>query len=245
MFFGLALFLRQVNRLEDEVKLRTIELNTEKEKSDKLLNNVLPKYVIEDLKRTGTSPPRKLDLISVMFTDFVGFTNISKQISPEKLINELNELFTKFDEITEKFGSERIKTIGDAYMCVSGLKTTDVSPAQNTLKIASAIIDYLNFRNKNSEIDWHIRVGIATGPAVGGIVGTKKYLFDLFGDTVNTAARMEAHSDLQRVNVERNTYDQLKGLFKFEERGLIDVKGKGKMHMYFLKEGSIKDLGTF
>ncbi len=233
--FGLALFLRQVNRLEDEVKFRTNELKTEKEKSDKLLNNVLPKYVIEDLKRDGKSGPKKLDLISVMFTDFVGFTDISNKISPEKLISELNELFTKFDEFTEQYGSERIKTIGDAYMCVSGLKDSSVSPAQNALKIARAIIEYLKGRNSSAEIEWNIRIGIATGPAVGGIVGTKKYLFDLFGDTVNTAARMESHSFRQKINVEQNTYDQLKEFTEFEARGLVRVKGKGKMNMYFVK----------
>ena len=234
----MAGFLAYVASLELQIQKRTAEINLERKKSDALLANILPKYVINDLKNKGFSEPRSLKNIAVMFTDFVGFTTISQQISAPKLISELNEIFTEFDKITESFSSERIKTIGDAYMCVSGLQKSEQSPQQNLIEIAFQMIKFLQRRNLSNDVRWELRVGIASGDSIGGIVGKTKYLFDLFGDAVNTAARMESYSEPQSVNIDENTYLSLceNPRFHFTKRSVIFVKGKGNMQMYFVRK---------
>ena len=234
----MASFLAYVAGLELQIQKRTAEINLERKKSDALLANILPKYVINDLKNKGFSEPRSLKNIAVMFTDFVGFTTISQQISAPKLISELNEIFTEFDKITESFSSERIKTIGDAYMCVSGLQKSEQSPQQNLTEIAFKMIKFLKMRNLSNDVQWELRVGIASGDSIGGIVGKTKYLFDLFGDAVNTAARMEHYSEPHSINIDENTYLSLckNPKFHFTKRSVIFVKGKGNMQMYFIRE---------
>ena len=232
---AIALFLRHVNNLENQIHLRTKEISEERDKTDKLLANILPRYVIDDLKIKGTSEPKELDGIAIMFTDFVGFTEISKSITAKELISELNDIFSAFDGITERYSSERIKTIGDAYMCVSGLDASESLPQQNIINIGIEMLSYLRERNLTTKIKWHIRIGISSGMAVGGIVGRTKYLYDLFGDAVNTAARMESNSDPQKINVDENTYNLSNNLFNFIKREPKFVKGKGNMQMYFVK----------
>ena len=232
---AIALFLRHVNNLENQIHLRTKEISEERDKTDKLLANILPRYVIDDLKIKGTSEPKELDGIAIMFTDFVGFTEISKSITAKELISELNDIFSAFDGITERHSSERIKTIGDAYMCVSGLDASESLPQQNIINIGIEMLSYLRERNLTAKIKWHIRIGISSGMAVGGIVGRTKYLYDLFGDAVNTAARMESNSDPQKINVDENTYNLSNNLFNFIKRETKFVKGKGNMQMYFVK----------
>ena len=232
---AIALFLRHVNNLENQIHLRTKEISEERDKTDKLLANILPRYVIDDLKIKGTSEPKELDGIAIMFTDFVGFTEISKSITAKELISELNDIFSAFDGITERYSSERIKTIGDAYMCVSGLDASESLPQQNIINIGIEMLSYLRERNLTTKIKWHIRIGISSGMAVGGIVGRTKYLYDLFGDAVNTAARMESNSDPQKINVDENTYNLSNNLFNFTKRETKFVKGKGNMQMYFVK----------
>ena len=232
---AIALFLRHVNNLENQIHLRTKEISEERDKTDKLLANILPRYVIDDLKIKGTSEPKELDGIAIMFTDFVGFTEISKSITAKELISELNDIFSAFDGITERYSSERIKTIGDAYMCVSGLDASESLPQQNIINIGIEMLSYLRERNLTTKIKWHIRIGISSGMAVGGIVGRTKYLYDLFGDAVNTAARMESNSDPQKINVDENTYNLSNNLFNFIKRETKFVKGKGNMQMYFVK----------
>jgi class 3 adenylate cyclase len=232
---AIALFLRHVNNLENQIHLRTKEISEERDKTDKLLANILPRYVIDDLKIKGTSEPKELDGIAIMFTDFVGFTEISKSITSKELISELNDIFSAFDGITERYSSERIKTIGDAYMCVSGLDASESLPQQNIINIGIEMLSYLRERNLTTKIKWHIRIGISSGMAVGGIVGRTKYLYDLFGDAVNTAARMESNSDPQKINVDENTYNLSNNLFNFIKRETKFVKGKGNMQMYFVK----------
>lgn len=231
---AIALFLRHVNNLENQIHLRTKEISEERDKTDKLLANILPRYVIDDLKRKGTSEPKEIDGIAIMFTDFVGFTEISKNITAKELISELNDIFSAFDNITERYSSERIKTIGDAYMCVSGLDASVSLPQQNIINIGIEMLSYLRKRNLRTKIKWHIRIGISSGMAVGGIVGRTKYLYDLFGDAVNTAARMESNSEPQKINVDENTYNLSNTVFKFTKREPKFVKGKGNMQMYFL-----------
>ena len=239
----MAGFLAYVAGLELQIQKRTAEVTIEREKSDALLANILPKYVISDLKNKGFSEPRSLKNIAVMFTDFVGFTTIAQQISASKLISELNEIFTEFDKITESYSSERIKTIGDAYMCVSGLQTSEQGPQQNLTEIAMEMIKFLQTRNLSNDIQWKLRVGIASGDSIGGIVGKTKYLFDLFGDAVNTAARMESYSEPQSINVDEKTYFCLceNPRFHFTKRPIAFVKGKGDMQMYFVTE-SMKNI---
>ena len=241
--FIIAGFLAYVNNLESQIINRTAQINLERKKSDALLANILPKYVINDLKEKGFSEPRSLENISVMFTDFVGFTKISQEISATKLIEELNEIFSEFDRITESHASERIKTIGDAYMCVSGLERSAQSPQRNLISIALRMIAFLENRNQQNELEWHLRLGIASGDSVAGIVGKTKYLFDLFGDAVNTAARMESYSEPQSINIDQKTYLALANApdLTFIKRPITFVKGKGDMQMYFVTRADIAD----
>ncbi len=241
--FIIAGFLAYVNNLESQIINRTAQINLERKKSDALLANILPKYVINDLKEKGFSEPRSLENISVMFTDFVGFTKISQEISATKLIEELNEIFSEFDRITESHASERIKTIGDAYMCVSGLERSAQSPQRNLISIALRMIAFLENRNQQNELEWHLRLGIASGDSVAGIVGQTKYLFDLFGDAVNTAARMESYSEPQSINIDQKTYLALANApdLTFIKRPITFVKGKGDMQMYFVTRADRAD----
>ena len=241
--FIIAGFLAYVNNLESQILNRTAQINLERKKSDALLANILPKYVINDLKEKGFSEPRSLENISVMFTDFVGFTKISQEISATKLIEELNDIFSEFDRITESHASERIKTIGDAYMCVSGLESSAQSPQRNLISIALRMIAFLENRNQQNELEWHLRLGIASGDSVAGIVGQTKYLFDLFGDAVNTAARMESYSEPQSINIDQNTYLALADApdLTFIKRPITFVKGKGDMQMYFVTRADRAD----
>ena len=239
----IAGFLAYVNNLESQILNRTAQINLERKKSDALLANILPKYVINDLKEKGFSEPRSLENISVMFTDFVGFTKISQEISATKLISELNDIFSEFDRITENHASERIKTIGDAYMCVSGLEHSAQSPQRNLISIALRMIAFLEIRNQQNELEWHLRLGIASGDSVAGIVGQTKYLFDLFGDAVNTAARMESYSEPQSINIDQKTYLALADApdLLFIKRPITFVKGKGDMQMYFVTSARTAD----
>ena len=239
----IAGFLAYVNNLESQILNRTAQINLERKKSDALLANILPRYVINDLKEKGFSEPRSLENISVMFTDFVGFTKISQEISATKLISELNDIFSEFDRITENHASERIKTIGDAYMCVSGLEHSAQSPQRNLISIALRMIAFLENRNQQNELEWHLRLGIASGDSVAGIVGQTKYLFDLFGDAVNTAARMESYSEPQSINIDQKTYLALADApdLLFIKRPITFVKGKGDMQMYFVTSARTAD----
>jgi class 3 adenylate cyclase len=239
----IAGFLAYVNNLESQILNRTAQINLERKKSDALLANILPKYVINDLKEKGFSEPRSLENISVMFTDFVGFTKISQEISATKLISELNDIFSEFDRITQNHASERIKTIGDAYMCVSGLEHSAQSPQRNLISIALRMIAFLENRNQQNELEWHLRLGIASGDSVAGIVGQTKYLFDLFGDAVNTAARMESYSEPQSINIDQKTYLALADApdLLFIKRPITFVKGKGDMQMYFVTSARTAD----
>jgi len=208
----------------------------ERKKSDKLLLNTLPKKVVEDLKKTGKTIPESFDNISIYFSDIVSFTKTSANLDPKYLINELSEMFTIFDDIMEKHGCERIKTIGDAYMAVAGMPSPDANHAYNMVSAAQDILVALKARNSNNKIEWRIRIGIHSGKATGGVVGVKKYIYDVFGDAVNTSSRMESNGAPMRINVSPSTHAILKDTFIFEEREPIEVKGKGQLIMFFLAE---------
>lgn len=235
LFFGaVALAMSSRRKLEDIIQERTLDLNVEKQKVEGLLQNILPGYVIEDLKLRGASQPRSFENVAVLFTDFVGFTRMSTRLDPAALIGELNEMFTAFDAIMLRRGAERIKTIGDGYMAVAGLGGAPGEPAATMVECAREILAYVEGRNRSGRLEWKIRIGIAAGPGVGGVVGTTKYLFDLFGDTINTASRMESNSQPMRINVSEEVYRRLKDRCAFVEREPVEVKGKGPMKMYFV-----------
>ncbi|MBI9099266.1 MAG: response regulator [Spirochaetaceae bacterium] len=225
-----------IARVGTHLKLRKALRNVEaeKEKSEKLLLNVLPSRVAEELKETGTSKPHLFKNVTLLFSDFVGFTPLSAIMEPERLINKLNEMFTVFDEIMDKHNCERIKTIGDAYLAVSGIPDENPDHALNIVNAAIDMKNYLLKDGENSSNPWQVRIGIHSGSVVGGIVGTKKYIYDIFGDSVNTASRMECHSEPNRINISEATWSLVKDKFSFEKRDPVEVKGKGMMEMYFL-----------
>jgi class 3 adenylate cyclase len=216
-------------------------IKQEKEKSDRLLLNILPVKVADDLKRTGQTTPESFRDVSVSFSDLVGFTKLSSLLDPRTLIDELNDIFTAFDNVIEKNGCERIKTIGDAYLAVCGMPEPNKNHAENIVNSGIEIVNYLKERNKKSKRKWEVRMGIHTGKVVGGVVGVKKYIYDVFGDTINTASRMESNSEPMRINVSETTYEIIKDRYAFLPREPVDVKGKGRMKMYFVETGDEKD----
>jgi len=221
----------------EEVKSRVkthMELVAQRQKTEELLANILPYKVITDLKETGVSKPDLFKNVTVLFSDFVNFTAFSTTISPEILINELSDIFTAFDDIIDKHHCERIKTIGDAYLAVCGMPDEDPDHAKNIVKAAIEITEYLKQRNSQSPYTWEARIGVHSGPVVGGIVGVKKYLYDIFGDTVNTASRVETASEALKVTISQATRELLTDNFNFTPRDLVDLKGKEKMNLYFV-----------
>jgi class 3 adenylate cyclase/predicted metal-dependent HD superfamily phosphohydrolase len=208
-------------------------LGTEKKRSEDLLLNILPASVAEELKQNGGAEARQYDHVSVLFTDFVNFSGMAENMEPQQLVRELHECFSAFDVIIERNGLEKIKTIGDAYMAVCGLPAPNPEHARRTVQAAIDIRDFINTRRKE-ESAFDIRIGVNSGAVVAGIVGLKKFAFDIWGDAVNTAARMEQCSEPGKVNISKSTYDLVEGHFHFEFRGRIKAKNKGEVEMYFV-----------
>jgi class 3 adenylate cyclase len=234
-------FLGQASRqfptlqvLHNLIETITGELEAERAKSEQLLLNILPRKIMDDLQQFGRSTPETFENVTILFSDFVGFTEMTAEFEPQVVIDELNDLFTRFDEIMETHQCERIKTSGDAYLAVCGMPQPNETHAQNMIRAALEIITYLEERNQSREIEWQIRIGIHSGSAVGGIVGVKKYIYDVFGDAINTASRMEHHSEAMKVNVSSATYQLARNDFVFTERAAIPIKGKSEMRMYFV-----------
>lgn len=225
------------NELEHKVEERTNELRIEKKKSDDLLLNILPEDIANELKQTGNTKPRSYEVATVMFTDFENFTSKSEKLSPEELVAIIDTCFKKFDEIISKYNIEKIKTIGDAYLCVSGLPDKKDHSAVNVIKAAMEIIEFIcSFRqNTNAQNYFDVRIGIHTGPLVAGVVGDKKFAFDIWGDTVNTASRMEQNSEPNKINISQSTYDLIKDKFNCTFRGKRAAKNKGMIEMYFVE----------
>ncbi len=206
----------------------------EKQKSDDLLLNILPYEVAEELKANGETAARLHEEVTVLFTDFVNFTANAEKIGVQALLNELNICFTAFDKIIEQYGLEKIKTIGDAYLAVSGLPSSNPQHAANAVNAALDIAAFIEKRKTVSPTALDIRIGINSGNVIAGIVGVKKFAYDIWGDTVNTAARMEQSSEVGKVNISDTTYQLVKEQFHFTSRGKISTKGKGEMEMYFV-----------
>jgi class 3 adenylate cyclase len=238
--------LERENRLlEAKVMQRTAELQAandalseEKKKSDALLLNILPLETAEELKATGAAAPRNYGMVSVLFTDFVNFTSAAARMTPTQLLTELQACFTAFDDITVERGLEKIKTIGDAYMCAGGIPKANVTNPIDTvlagLQMQDFMAEYIKKQPANW-IGWYARLGIHTGPLVAGVVGKKKYAYDIWGDTVNIASRIESTGEANRVNISEITYEYVKDFFICVHRGKLPIKNKGEIGMYFVE----------
>jgi adenylate cyclase len=211
------------------------DLEKEKERVEKLLLNIMPKAVLEELKDYGATTPQRFDAASIVMLDFVGFTDMAISEDAAAIITELNDIFSTFDRIVETFNCERLKTIGDAYIAVSGVPESAPEHAQSIARVALRMRRYLERRNAAHTIEWRARFGINTGPVIGSLVGIQRYVYDLFGPGVNLAARMEALSEPMRITVSQATRDLLEDDFVLSERGEFDVKGFGPQKLYYLE----------
>lgn len=221
-------------RLRDREQAYLAQLRVEREKSDRLLLNILPSAIAERLKEDQGVIAESFSEATILFSDVVGFTQMSAQITPVELVYLLNEIFSSFDELAARHGLEKIKTIGDAYMVAAGLPERRADHAEAMAEMALDMQAALAAFNRAGGTSLNIRTGINTGPVVAGIIGTSKFIYDLWGDAVNTASRMESHSTPGRIQVTASTFERLRHAYLFEPRGTINVKGKGDMHTYFL-----------
>ncbi len=215
----------------DEIVLRNREIDEARKLSEELLLNILPEETAEELKKEGRARTRRYEMATVLFTDFAGFTAVAEELNAEELVMQIDEYFRAFDEITLKYGLEKIKTIGDAYMCAGGIPAANVT---NPADAVNAALDIMAYIQAKASDKFSARVGLHTGTLVAGVVGKHKFQYDIWGDTVNIAARMEQHSVPGRINISGATYEIVKDQFECEHRGRIEAKNKGEMDMYFV-----------
>jgi adenylate cyclase len=205
-------------------------------KNEELLLNILPQKVMDELRQHGTTTPQTFQNVTIMFVDFVDFTQMEVSREPSLLFSELNDIYTHFDDIAARNQCERIKTIGDSYLAVCGLPASNPQHAENIARVAMEIVKYLEVRNSQHPIRWQCRIGIHTGSVIGGVVGVKKYIYDVFGDAINTASRMQTHSEPMKINISSATQKLIsRSEFRLTARGKQEVKGKGEMEMFFLE----------
>lgn len=229
---------RALEASEHKLAALNQDLEAEVAKSDRLLLNILPAEVAAELKRSGRFEPELRDNVAVMFTDFTAFTRVAERFTPRELVEQLNQCFSAFDAIVSRCHLEKLKTIGDGYLCVAGL--TDSSPAalDDMIEAAVEISDYCRRRKQAKEAAgetyWDVRVGIHIGPVVAGVVGVSKFAFDVWGDTVNLASRLEAGSEPGRINVSHAVYERIAARWSCEPRGLLPVKNKQSVEMFFV-----------
>jgi adenylate cyclase len=229
-------------RLRDREKAYLQQLSEEREKSERLLLSILPQPIAERLKQNPHTIADSFQDVSVLFADIVGFTQLWSRISAAELVELLNEIFSAFDRLADRHGLEKIKTIGDAYMVVGGLPIPRSDHAEAMAEMAldmQQAIDNFNTSTRTTTTQedrepLRIRIGMNTGPVVAGVIGRNKFIYDLWGDTVNIASRMESHGIANAIQVTEQTYERLKDLYRFQKRGIIDVKGKGPMTTYLL-----------
>ena len=227
--FGLyhrSIFIQKTSRI----------IENEKDRSEKLLLNILPEETAIELKEKGRVEAKKFESATVLFTDFIEFTKFAEQVEAELLIDSIDFYFKEFDKITTKYGLEKIKTIGDAYMCAGGIPAKDQSHAKKVIYAAKEMTELVDkmLQANDGLIHFEIRIGIHTGPVIAGIVGTKKWQYDIWGDTVNIASRMESKSEPGKINLSETTYNEIKNEFPCEYRGELEVKNRGALKMYFL-----------
>jgi adenylate cyclase len=211
------------------------DLQREKDRVERLLLNIMPKSVYEEMRDYGTVTPQLFHNASILMLDFVGHTEMAISGDPASLITELNDIFNVFDRITDLFDCERIRTVGDAYMAVSGLPQPTPEHAHNVARVALRMLRYIERRNSAHHEAWHCRIGINSGPVIGSLVGVQKYVYDIFGPGVNLAARMESLSEPMRITISESTYQLIKDDFICSERGEFEVKGFGSIPLYFLE----------
>lgn len=232
-FFNTRKFNRTLREKNDAIA-------AEKERSDELLLNILPQMVATELKENGKAAARKYNKVTVLFTDFKNFSKIAENLTPEQLVDELDFCFRKFDEIVIKYGLEKIKTIGDSYMCAGGLPEPDsVAPeavVHAAMDMQKFLAEWKEEQMKKGSHYFEARIGIHTGPLVAGVVGSKKFAYDIWGDTVNIASRMESSGEPGKVNISEATFKSIKDSFKCTYRGKIEAKNKGEIDMYFVDE---------
>ncbi|MGA0557619.1 adenylate/guanylate cyclase domain-containing protein [Larkinella sp. VNQ87] len=230
----------QNSELEERVRQRTHELEQEKQRSEDLLLNILPEPIVEELKLSGHSVPRRFDPVTVLFMDIKNFSKAGEQLSPEQLVSELDFYFQSIDTLLNSYRIEKIKTIGDAYLCAGGLPVAYPDNAQEVVRAALDIRAFLQQsrleRQRNGQPVFDFRIGIHSGPVVAGIVGVRKFVYDIWGDTVNIAARMEQHGEVDKVNISETTYQLVKNRFRCTYRGKVPVKNKEELDMYFAEE---------
>ena len=242
LFTGLGILLLAAGLWRRLLYTRKAKASIQREKdiSEGLLLNILPEEIAQELKEKGKADARNFDLVSILFTDFKGFTEQSAKLSASELVYEINQCFEAFDGIIEKYNIEKIKTIGDAYMAAGGLPVPTDESVKNTVLAALEMQAFISKRKTEMDavgkLAFEMRVGIHTGPVVAGIVGVKKFQYDIWGDTVNTASRIESNGEVGKVNISQATYELLKSDpdFAFESRGKIEAKGKGEMEMLFV-----------
>jgi class 3 adenylate cyclase len=232
-FLVLREYRRRVNLILTELRLKK-----EQERSESLLLNILPRDIAEELKNSGRAEAREYGQATVLFSDFVGFTRIAEKLSPRELIDELDKCFGYFDQVTEKYRLEKLKTIGDSFMCAGGIPRANRTHA---IDCCLAALEIQAFMNQMKEIKhqqgldyWELRLGMNSGPLVAGVVGHKKFAYDVWGDTVNTASRLESSGLPGKINISLTTYEAIKHLFDCEHRGQVEAKNKGGIDMYFL-----------
>ena len=229
---------RLYEQLEHKVEERTQELAEEKKKSDDLLLNILPSQTAQELKKDGKATPRRYESVTVLFTDFIGFTRVAESLNPEELVDQIDVYFKGFDKISKKYQVEKIKTIGDSYMCAAGLPIEMKDHAWRAVKAASEMKEFsmkiAENLKKQGKPHFQIRIGLSSGPVVAGVVGIHKFAYDVWGDTVNTASRMESGSEPDKINISESTYELIKDNINSTYRGKIEVKNKGEIDMYFV-----------
>jgi adenylate cyclase len=230
---GYYMTYKKARRLNEELIL-------EKKKSDNLLLNILPADIADELKEKGSASAKSIENVTVLFTDFKDFTSVAEKLSAAELIDELNYCFKGFDLITEKYNIEKIKVIGDAYMAAGGLSSAQTQSTANAVKAAMEMQQFIKerklSRDKENMPAFEMRAGLHTGPVVAGVVGFKKFQYDIWGDTVNTASRMESSGEIGKVNISKSTYALIYNNqeFHFEHRGEVAAKNKGDVEMYFV-----------
>lgn len=234
----------QIENQKIEIEHSHQQVEEERQKAEEILLNILPAETARELKETGVATPRTYEMVSVLFSDFSEFTSAAEEMEPDELIEELNICFMKFDEIMEQNNMEKIKTIGDSYMCAGGVPAANKTNPIDAINAAKAMQAYIRARRSAREKEgrkyWGMRIGIHTGEVIAGVVGKKKFAYDIWGDTVNLASRMESSGEDGKINISDATYKYVKDIYKCQYRGGIVAKNKGSVEMYFV-EGKLKN----
>jgi guanylate cyclase len=233
-FFVLRYFVNQTELVKKQLSHEQEMLAAEREKSEKLLLNILPPSIAQRLKEGEKIIANEYNEAAVLFADIVGFTNISQNITPALLVESLNKIFTHFDRLVEDFGLEKIKTIGDSYMAASGLTEFKQEHIRNMAELALAMMADIPKFSLDGQTKCDVRIGIHVGPVIAGVIGSKKFSYDIWGDAVNTASRMESSGEPGKIQISQRFYEHIKDDYQCEYRGQTEIKGKGMMNLYFL-----------